>query len=121
LRLASESGSLILSDYILEEVERVLFYPRLLKQFQLSNLEIATHIESLRQISICVKPAAAPDGLLRDTKDKAVLGTAIAGHADVLCTMDRHFYDAKVIAFAAQHGIRIMNDVELLAIIEPES
>jgi hypothetical protein len=35
--------------------------------------------------------------------------------------MDRHFYDAKVIAFAAQHGIRIMNDVELLAIIEPES
>jgi len=120
LRLASESGSLILSEYILEEVERVLFYPRLLRQFQLSNLEIVAHIEALRQTSICVEPAAIPDGLLRDTKDKAILGTAIAGHVEVLCTVDRHFYDENVVAFAAQHGIRIMNDVELLAILEPE-
>jgi putative PIN family toxin of toxin-antitoxin system len=120
LRLASEPGSLILSDYILEEVERVLFYPRLLKQFQLSDLEIAAHIDALSQASILVEPAPVPESLLRDPKDKAVLGTAIAGNVDVLCTMDRHFFDEKVVAFAASHGIRIMNDVELLAVLDAE-
>jgi len=74
LRLASQPGSLILSQYIIEEVGRILFYPRLLKRFNLSPSEIAEHIRSLVAISILVEPAPIPEGLLRDPKDAAILG-----------------------------------------------
>ncbi len=116
LRLAAQPESLILSRYILEEVGRILFYPRLVKRFHLSPSEIADHIRSLAAVSILVEPAPIPEDLLRDPKDAAILGTAIAGHADVLCTMDRHLFDDKVLAYARSHGVRIMNDAELLAL-----
>ncbi|HEV2689039.1 MAG TPA: putative toxin-antitoxin system toxin component, PIN family [Bryobacteraceae bacterium] len=118
LRLASQPGSLILSQYILEEVGRILFYPRLVKRFQLSPSEIAGHVQSLAAVSVLVEPAPVPEDLLRDPKDAAILGTAIAGNAGVLCTMDRHLFDDRVLALARDHGIRIMNDVELLALLD---
>ncbi len=46
------------------------------------------------------------------------LGTAIAGKADVLCTRDLDLCDERVRAFAAEHGIRIMGDLELLAVLD---
>lgn len=54
---------------------------------------------------------------MRDPKDAAILGTAIAGQADVLCTMDRDLFDANVVALAGAHGIQIMNDIELLELL----
>lgn len=118
LRLASQPGSLILSTYILEEVGRILFYPRLLKRFQLSPSEIADHIRSLAAISGLVEPAPIPANVVRDAKDVAILGTAIAGKVDVLCTMDRDLFDPNVLALAAAHGVRIINDIELLELMD---
>jgi predicted nucleic acid-binding protein len=49
-----------------------------------------------------------------DPDDNAVIATAIAGQAEVICTRDRHFHRQDVIDFCSQHGIRILDDIELL-------
>ncbi|MGC1722312.1 MAG: hypothetical protein WA746_25280, partial [Isosphaeraceae bacterium] len=46
--------------------------------------------------------------------DDPVVYTALAGAADVICTVDRHFYEPNVLQFCSRFGIRIMDDVELL-------
>jgi hypothetical protein len=43
---------------------------------------------------------------------------AIAGKTDVLCTRDLDLFDDPVRAYAAEHGIRIMGDLELLAFLD---
>jgi hypothetical protein len=47
--------------------------------------------------------------------DDMVLLTATAGQADVLGTNNRHFFAPDVMHFAADHGVRILRDIELIA------
>jgi predicted nucleic acid-binding protein len=51
---------------------------------------------------------------LADPKDDPIVYTAVAGKADVLCTLDRHFQSPAVLDFLRTHGIRVLSDVELL-------
>ena len=50
---------------------------------------------------------------IRDPKDVVVLQTAVSGDADVICTLDKDFYDAETIAFCAALGINVCDDREL--------
>ena len=88
LTAATGPHILITSSYILAELERVLTYPRLLKRSGLSPPDIAEYLEHLSAISHLVEPLAVPPDLLRDPSDEAILGTALAGRAEVLCTRD---------------------------------
>jgi predicted nucleic acid-binding protein len=103
-----------------EELGRVLLYPRLLKRSGLTDFEMAAYLKDLTSAASVI-PAPIPEGLLRDATDKPVLGTALAGKADVLCTNDLDFRDAPVRAFASEHGIRIMSDLELLAFLDEQT
>ena len=114
LKVASSSDVLILSQYILVEPERILTYPRLLKRSGLNPRDIAEYLENLARIASLVKPEQVPEGLLRDATDEPILGTALAGSADVLCTRDADFFEGKVQRFYADHGIRLLTDLELL-------
>ena len=51
---------------------------------------------------------------MRDPADEPVLGTALAGNADVICTRDAHFFTEDVRRFSAARGIQILSDLELL-------
>ncbi len=51
---------------------------------------------------------------MRDRTDAPVLGTAVAGQADILCTRDADFFEAKVQRFCAQRRIRVLTDLEFL-------
>jgi len=44
----------------------------------------------------------------------SLLGTALAGNADVVCTRDADFFPEEVQRFSAAHGIQILTDLELL-------
>jgi hypothetical protein len=55
--------------------------------------------------------------VIRDPKDQAIVETAVAGEASVICTQDSHFYEPPALAFCAAHGIRVMNDLELLRML----
>jgi hypothetical protein len=61
-----------------------------------------------------VVPAEGPPLVLKDPNDDPVVYTALAGGADVLCTVDRHFYEPNVLSFCARYDIQVMTVVELL-------
>jgi len=116
LHVASGSDILILSPYILRELERVLGYPRLLAGSGLTVDDIAEYLENLAMVSCLVTPRAVPGDLLRDPSDAAIIGTALAGRADILCTRDADLFEQKVQRFCAAHAIRVVTEVEFLKV-----
>jgi len=46
--------------------------------------------------------------------------TAVDGKADVICTLDRDFFQPNVIAFCQEHGIAVTTDVALLRLLVPK-
>jgi uncharacterized protein len=71
-------GSLevVLSDYILKELVRVL--PRLAHRHGLSAAEVADLVDVLAIQADVVEPAALQESELRDADDRPVLGTLLA-------------------------------------------
>ena len=115
LHLLSGPDVLIISPYILGELERVLAYPRLLKRSALTANDIAEYLENLASFSCLVVPEPVPVGLLRDFTDAAILGTALAGKADVLCTRDADLFEEKAQRFCMANGIQTMTDLQFIA------
>ncbi|HEX5481749.1 MAG TPA: putative toxin-antitoxin system toxin component, PIN family [Terriglobia bacterium] len=111
---ARGTETLIVSQYLLQELGRVLTYPKLLKHSRLTSVDVAEYLEYLAGISVLVDPLPVPAHILRDRTDEPILGTALAGKADVLCTLDADFFDENVRQFSVTKGIRILTDVELL-------
>lgn len=113
----SPSDVLILSSFILSELKRVLAYPRLARRYGLSSDEVAEYVRDLIIGSAIVMPQVVQPSPIRDVEDNPVLGTALAGAADVLCTLDRDFFDARTEHFCASKGIQLLTDVELIRVL----
>ena len=75
---------LVLSEYILEEVER-----KLRGKLGFSARDVRRLLALLRHASELVKPAELPRTACRDVKDIPALGTAVAGKALALITGDK--------------------------------
>jgi putative PIN family toxin of toxin-antitoxin system len=115
LKVIQQQGArLVLSPFLLEEVQRVLRYPRMQAIYHLDADDILEHVQLLESLADLVIPAEGPSVVLKDPNDDPVVYTALAGQADILCTVDRHFYEPNVLSFCARHGIQLMTDVELL-------
>lgn len=112
LHLISGPDVLVLSPQIVVELEHGLSYPRLLKRSGLNPRDIAEYLESLAELSSLVSPAAVPGNILRDPSDGPILGTALAGKADVLCTRDADLFDEAVRHFCNGQNIRLLTDLE---------
>jgi len=52
---------------------------------------------------------------IRDVADTAVVETAIAGEADLICTLDTDFCDVAMTRFLSQAGIQVLDDVAYAA------
>ena len=112
--LARLEQPLILSEFILNEVRQTLGYPRLQARYGLTAAEIDSRVEHLRAVAEVVVPAVGPAIVIDDPKDDPVVYAAISGNADVLCTLDKHFYGARVVGILGRYGISVMSDVDLL-------
>lgn len=110
---------LITSAFLLDETARVLRYPRLLVRHGLNEQEIEEHLGFLRRISELVDVVIGNPVVLSDPDDDPVVYTAADGRADVLCTLDRDFFQPGVITFCREHHIEVMTDVELLRLLVP--
>ncbi len=77
----------ILSQYILDELQRVL--PRLNHRLGWSSLEIGDFVDSLAFLADLVEPIKVSEPLLRDKADQPVLGTLLASRANYLVTGDK--------------------------------
>jgi len=61
-----------------------------------------------------VEPSVASVAIVSDPDDDPILQTAIAGHADVLCTRDEAFRHEIVGRMCQAHGIRVLDDITLM-------
>jgi uncharacterized protein len=97
---AWRSGSLdiILSQYILDELHRVL--PRLNHRLGWSSVEIRDYVDGLAFLADLIEPAQTEDPLFRDKTDQPVLGTFLASKANYLVTGDKD-----LLALAATYPI----------------
>lgn len=102
---------------MLEEVERVLHYPRLLKRFGLTETEIAQFVAFLAASAEIVDVDETLTAPIRDPKDVHILQTAISGNADYLCTLDEHFRETLVVTFCSNRGITVISDLDLLHLV----
>jgi putative PIN family toxin of toxin-antitoxin system len=87
----NSSLDVILSQYILDELQRVL--PRLNHRLGWSSLEISDFIDSLAVLSDMVEPMQTANPLLRDKADQPILGTFLASTANYLVTGDKDLLD----------------------------
>ena len=107
--------TLVVSRFILEEVERVLLYPRIQARYRITTVEAARFAGNLADAANLVEPVIDRPVVLSDPADDPVLYTAVEGRADILCTRNiRHFASAEVRGFCAERGIRVMTDLEAL-------
>lgn len=115
LKLLEPSHALIVSEYLLDELRRVLNYPRVLRAHGLSSERIDRHLADIRSSAEIVDlPAVLVASVPRDTDDEPIVATAVYGRADILCSLDRHFHERAVTAYLGQFQIRVLSDLELL-------
>jgi putative PIN family toxin of toxin-antitoxin system len=110
---------LILSPFLLMELERVFSYGRVRAVTKLTDEETAEYLANLRAptVSEIVFPGPAPCVVAADPDDDPVVHTAVVGRADSLCTLNRHFYTHVVLDYCKQRGVLIGTDVEMLKIL----
>lgn len=113
--LLTQPHALIASEFLLNELGRVLRYPRVQQMHGLDDTVLDAFVLLVREGSLIVdiQPNAAQ--VATDKDDDPIIATAIEGQADVLCTWDRHFFAPAVAQHLAQFGIRVLRDTDLLA------
>lgn len=106
---------IVTSPQLLQELARVLRYPRLRRIHGLDDVGIDRYVQDVEAVSLVV-PLSAPSvtAIRSDPDDNAVIAAAIAGGTEAICTRDRHFYSKDVVDYCLQHGIRILDDIQLL-------
>ena len=106
LTLAEERHfELLLSPFILGEVERVLA-----RKFQRDTQAIAQDIADLRRIATIIDPAPEADAVPGGHADNRILDCAVAAQADFLVTGDKRH----LLPLGQHRGTRIVNAVGFL-------
>jgi len=115
-RLAVSPHVLIVSSLLLEELRRVLRYPRLQRVHGLNEQGIERAVVALETVGAYIElqekdiVRVVPD----DPDDDHIVAAAVTARADVLCTRNRHLYHDAVVAYCRRYGVDIMDDIELL-------
>ncbi len=120
LIVGSPHHTLLLSPFLLQELERVFSYDRVRVSSKLTDEEIAEYLSYLRakDVSEVVFPGPAPRVVPSDPDDDSVVHTAVIGGADALCTLNRDFYNASVLKYCRERGVVIASDVDILRLIQ---
>jgi putative PIN family toxin of toxin-antitoxin system len=114
--IGASEHTLVLSPFVLQELERVFGYDRVRNATRLTEDEIVEYLRYLRSkdVSEIVFPGPAPRVVPDDEEDDPIVHTAVMGRADVLCTLNRHLHAPPVIEYCKQRGILLASDVGLL-------
>ncbi len=114
---------LIVSSYILTEIDRALRYPRFRRYHGLSDEEIERFVSDVEAASLVLELTGDTVERIvpKDPDDDYIIATAVNGKADVICTRNkRHFQHPDVIDYCQKRTIRIMDDLELLGLLRTE-
>lgn len=100
---------IVTSPALLEELRRVLAYPKLAKMFGDAD-EV---VELITVASQVVRPTVTLD-LVRDPDDNRVLEAAITGSVDVIVTGD-----ADLLSLDVVQGVRIVSPADFMDVLGP--
>jgi hypothetical protein len=104
--------TLLASPAIMDEVRRVLSYPKLKKLHRRSPQEIERFLGKLEKIALVTPGSLAVSAVKDDPSDDIYLACAVEGNADFIVSGDHHLTDLRVF-----HGIRIVNPAAFLKAI----
>lgn len=110
LKCAAGRFELLLSGHILNELSRAL-NDRYYRERQ-SPESAAKYIVQIRMLATIVTPDLAVRGVATHPEDDLVLGTAVAGSVDFLCTRDR-----QLLMLRRFRDVSIVSPGELLALL----
>jgi putative PIN family toxin of toxin-antitoxin system len=105
--------TLVVSNHVLQELERALGDPYFAARVSRSDVEEA--IRQLTANATVVELSVDVHGIATHPEDDKVLATALSGGASVLCTRDK-----QLLRLATYQGVAIMSPGELLAQIGVE-
>lgn len=91
---------LVLSEPMLEEIARVLAYPKIARRLQWNEAKLARYVSLLRFEAELVDIADTPASVPNDPDDTPILATLIASAADCLVSGDDD-----LLSLAPQHPI----------------
>ena len=115
----NEDHVLIVSAHLLSEVAEVLRRPRIRERWPVSDEEIEAYCQALGRVGETVSQVPLSP-VIRDAKDQAVIEAAIAGRADIICTLDAHFSTPPASEFLERRRISVLGDVALLALFDKQ-
>jgi putative PIN family toxin of toxin-antitoxin system len=104
----------VISDFILVELRRALAYPQVRQRYPISDSDVDRFENLLRAVADTVVVPAQSPIVPADPDDDPIIGTAVIGLSDVLCTLDRHLRQPLIQAYCATFNMRVLTDVELL-------
>jgi putative PIN family toxin of toxin-antitoxin system len=107
---------LIVSPQLVEEIERVLTYPKvkkLLKKRQTTTGEVVEAIAKILKVAVLTPGDLTIDAVPDDPADDMVLACALEGKADFIISGDHHLLDLE-----NYQGIKIVNPARFLELID---
>ena len=105
----------ITSPPLLNELERVLQYPRVKQYLRLSQRDVDRFVERFKKVAVMVEPQVTLDIIEEDPADNRVLECAVAGGASVIISGNDHLLKVK-----AYKGIVILKPAEFLVLVDWE-
>lgn len=115
LQLLTPPHVIVVSNFLLDELRRVLNYPRVQRIHGLTAEESENYVRDVESVAELVDVPASLFQVRHDPDDDPIISTAVYGRVDALCTLDRHLRRPDVVSFCAQFNVRVLTDVELLA------
>ena len=106
---------LFISPPIVEELERVLSYPKLANRHGLEGEDLKEFVSYLLSITALVKEEPLIEAILDDPSDNKYLSCALNAKADFIISGDAHLLN-----LGEYEGIRIITPAQLLEILERE-
>lgn len=103
----------ITSKPILQEVERVLHYPKIKRKRHLTEENIRNVMELLRKYGIVTPADISIEAVSEDPADNKFVVAAAEAEADYIVSGDRHLRD-----LGSYQGIRILSPDEFLRVLD---
>ncbi|MCC6455445.1 MAG: putative toxin-antitoxin system toxin component, PIN family [Caldilineaceae bacterium] len=103
---------LLVSQESLDELERVLHYPKIRKRLRSTEEELAEFVNIFQEKALMVTRQETITVITADVSDNLYLEIGLAGHADYVVSGDQHLLRLK-----KYRGISIITPTEFQAII----
>ncbi len=103
---------LVTSMAILEELERVLRYPKISRRHGWSQAQILEFVEDVKSLAILVPGDLRLKVVAEDASDDRYLECAVEGEAGYVVSGDRH-----LVALAQYEGVEILSPSAFLALL----